>query len=237
MLAVLGVVAALACPAAEPRLTDEMWAEARPVYEKTLAHPFLRGLAGGTLPRSRFRFYLVQDSHYLRVFARVLSALAAKAPRADWARTLDRRAAATLRTEQELHGGLLRSFGVAPEAARAAPMAPTAYAYGNHLLAAALGEPFAYGLAAALPCYRIYWEAGQELKKRGSPDPGYQRWINTYAGAEFGQVVRKLLEMMDEAAAGLDAEARRAVRQRFAASVRYEYLFWDMAWREETWQP
>jgi thiaminase/transcriptional activator TenA len=63
---------------AQATFTDELWSEIRPVYEKTLEHPFLKGLSDGTLPRSRFEFYLLQDSHYLRTFGQALSVLAFK---------------------------------------------------------------------------------------------------------------------------------------------------------------
>ncbi len=77
------------CQATEPSFSDELWSDIRPLYEKTLKHPFLAGLSDGSLARSRFQYYLVQDAHYLRAFAKVLSVLAAKAPRAEWAITLN----------------------------------------------------------------------------------------------------------------------------------------------------
>jgi thiaminase/transcriptional activator TenA len=88
-----------------------------------------------------------------------------------------------------------------------------------------------------LPCYWIYWEVGKELVKKGSKDPDYQRWINQYAGEEYGNVVRQVLDMMNAEAARLDAESRRAAKNLFLLSARYEYMFWDMAWREEQWPP
>jgi thiaminase/transcriptional activator TenA len=233
MLALL----AFGCHAAETRFTDELWSGIRPLYARTLQHPFLKGLADGSLPRARFQYYLEQDSHYLRAFAQVLGVLAAKAPREEWALTLHRHAADALATERKLHESVLASFGVSPPEAREARMAPTNYAYTNHLLAVAFREPFANGLAAVLPCYWIYWEVGKELKKSGSKNPDYQRWIDQYADPEYGNAVREALAMMDAIGAGLDAAERRALHDRFRTSSRYEWMFWDMAWREEKWQP
>jgi thiaminase/transcriptional activator TenA len=42
---------------------------------------------------------------------------------------------------------------------------------------------------------------------------------------------------MNAEAAQLDARSREAVKQNFRTSTRYEWMFWDMAWREETWSP
>ena len=72
----MAAVAALAAAS----LTGEMWERARPVYEKTLRHPFLTGLTDGTLPRNRFQFYLEQDAQYLRVYGQALSVLTVDSP-------------------------------------------------------------------------------------------------------------------------------------------------------------
>ena len=61
------------------RFTDAMWAEIAPIYEAILALPFNRELAAGTLGRERFLFYMMQDAHYLGAFARALATAAAKA--------------------------------------------------------------------------------------------------------------------------------------------------------------
>ena len=63
----------------EQRTRDVLWADVEDIYAAILAHPFLAGLADGTLPRASFRHYIVQDAHYLRGYARALALCAAKA--------------------------------------------------------------------------------------------------------------------------------------------------------------
>src|SRR6266852_1636672 len=75
------LVSTLSLLASDARFTDELWAGIEPIYAKTLQHPFLTGLADGTLPRAKFEFYLQQDALYLDTFSEALKALAAKAPR------------------------------------------------------------------------------------------------------------------------------------------------------------
>ena len=65
------------------RTTELLWADVEDIYAKVLAHPFVTGLTDGTLPHEAFRHYIVQDSHYLRGYARALALCAAKAPLAD----------------------------------------------------------------------------------------------------------------------------------------------------------
>src|SRR5271166_1369127 len=53
--------------------------KAQPIWDRELKHPFVRGLADGTLSVDRFRFYLVQDYLFLIEYSRVFALAAAKA--------------------------------------------------------------------------------------------------------------------------------------------------------------
>jgi thiaminase/transcriptional activator TenA len=215
--------------------TDELWQSIRPVYSEILRHPFLRGLTDGSLSRDAFRFYVIQDAHYLRDFARALAIAAARAPREDWIIMFSEHAAGALRVERSLHETFFREAGLTEKDVAAVPLAPTNLAYTSYLLAVAYGAPFHEGLAALLPCYWIYWEVGKELERAGSADPLFSRWIATYASEEFGSVVRAVLEATNATAAALTEDQRAAMREHFLTTSRYEWMFWDMGYRNETW--
>jgi thiaminase/transcriptional activator TenA len=223
--------------AAQSTFTAQLWESATPIYRKTLAHPFLTGMADGSLPQDRFRFYIIQDSLYLTAFSQALNILASKAPREEWALTLTQHSLDAIKAERELHGKILLSYGVKPDEAARVTMAPSNLAYTNHLLATVDRRSFAEGLAAMLPCYWIYWEVGKELKKKGSKEAAYQRWIDQYGDESYGRTVGQVLEMMNRAAAGASPAERASARELFILSARYEYMFWDMAWRTEPWPP
>ncbi len=215
--------------------TDELWKSIEPIYAAILRHPFLRGLTDGSLPRESFKFYAVQDALYLREFARALSLAGARAPQDDWIIMFNEHAAGALKVERELHESFFRDFGLTHEGVASTPLAPTNLAYTSYLLSVAYGSPFHEALAAVLPCYWIYWEVGKELERAGSADPLYKRWIGTYASEEFGSVVRAVLAAADQVAAGLRPTEREAMRRHFVTTSRYEWLFWDMGLRRETW--
>jgi thiaminase/transcriptional activator TenA len=217
--------------------TEQLWAGSKTIYAQTLQHPFLKGLAAGTLPKARFEFYLLQDGKYLGAFADALRTLAEKAPRETWAATLRRHAEEAVAVERQFHEKVLTSFGVDEEEAERAAPAPTTYAYTNHFKMAVQDGTFGEGLAALLPCYWIYWEVGKELVKSGSKNADYKRWIEQYASAEYGESVKEVLDMMDAEAANMGPEERLRAIDLFILGARYEYMFWDMAWRQEQWPP
>ena len=116
----------------------------------------------------------------------------------------------------------------------ATPLAPTNLAYTSYLLAVAYGSPFHEALAALLPCYWIYWEVGKELERAGSPNPLYKRWIGTYASEEFGSSSARSSPRPTESPRADEAE-RDAMRAHFTTTSRYEWMFWDMGLRQESW--
>jgi thiaminase (transcriptional activator TenA) len=215
--------------------TGELWSGITGTYDAILAHPFLAGLSDGSLPPASFAFYVVQDALYLRDYARALAAVASRADDAPGAEMFARHAAGAISVERQLHESLLADLGIDPAAAAAADPAPTTLAYTSYLLAAARGGSYAEGVAAVLPCYWIYREVGRELQRRGSPDPRYQRWIDTYGGAEFDADVREVLAVADRLGPGLGPAERARAHRHFRVTSRYEWMFWDMGYRREAW--
>lgn len=222
-------------PVVQEKFSESLWASIEPIYGAILEHPFVKGLTDGTLPRDRFAFYVVQDALYLGVFARALAALASKAPDGDSLSMFCRHATDALKVEEALHEGFVRDLGLHPEQVRTTPLAPSNQGYSDFLIASTQSRPFEEGLAAVLPCYWIYQRVGQELLPKGSPDPLYQRWIETYGGEEFDEVVREVLTLTDQVAPTLVEAQRLAMRQRFVLASRYEWMFWDMAFQMQRW--
>jgi len=217
--------------------TETLWQAAEPIYEKILAHPFLRGLTDGTLPEAAFRHYVVQDSHYLRDYGRGLALLAAKAPVDDDFMMFTQHAAGTIVVERALHEDFFKAWKLDRASVLATPIAPACHHYTSFLMRVAHERPFHEALGAFLPCYWIYWEVGKKLLAAGSPNPLYQKWIATYAGEEFAVMVRQVLDVVNRTCAHplLTDEQREAVVRNFVTGARLEWAFWDGAWQRETW--
>lgn len=217
------------------RFTDGMWAEIAPLYRRILDHAFNRELASGRLERDTFLFYMIQDAHYLGVFSRALALVAAKSPSPEGQIKFAKSAHDAIIVERALHEGFFRDFGVGPALFQATPPSPTCTAYGNFLLATAHAQPFAVGVAAVLPCFQIYWEVGRHLYGAAERANPYQKWIDTYADEAFGSSVRDVLAFTDAAHDAAAPADRRLMREAYLTACRYEWMFWDSAWRRETW--
>jgi thiaminase (transcriptional activator TenA) len=215
--------------------TDELWGGISDIYAAILAHPFITGLTDGTLPAESFAFFVMQDGLYLRQYAAALAAVASRAPTPGATQMFARHAADAVAVERELHATLLPELGISAADAAGAEPAPTNLAYTSYLLATVRGGSYAEGIGAVLPCYWIYWEVGKELVRTGSPDRRYQRWIDTYGGEEFGAVVRDVIAEADATAGSLSGDEQAVVSRHFRTTSRYEWMFWDMGYRRESW--
>ncbi len=215
--------------------TAELWMGIEGTYSSILEHPFVCGLTDGTLERESFVFYIVQDAHYLREYARALSLAAARAPREEDIAMFAQHAAGAIEVERSLHEGIFGDLGLSEDDVARTPVAPTCLAYTSYLLATAYGGSFPELLGAVLPCYWIYGEVGKALLDQGSPDPLYRRWIETYGGEDFAEVVRAVLSLADRLGPELGAAEQARVARHFNITARYEWMFWDMGYRRERW--
>ena len=220
---------------ARPSLSRQLWGAIEDVYAAILAHPFVRALVTGDLPREAFLFYVIQDAHYLRGYARALAVCAARAPAEADIQMFAEHAAGAVAVERELHEGFFADAGISEAQVAGTPMAPTCLAYTSYLLASVYGGSFPEGLGAVLPCYWIYQQVGTELARRGSPDPLYQRWIDTYGGEQFAVVVRAVIDLTDRLGPQLSRAETARMTERFRTTSRYEWMFWEMGWRRQEW--
>lgn len=211
------------------RLAESVWQAQR-------EHPFVRGIGDGSLDLERFRHWVRQDYRFLVEYCRLFGLAAARAPDLE---TLVRFAdllQATARTEMDLHRAYASELGIAPAALEREPMAPTTRAYTDFLVRVAATGDFAELAAALLPCMWGFSEIGQRLAAQGLPaEPRYAKWVRMYADTEFATLAGWCRELVDRLAAGADDATRRRMEESFLTSSRYEYLFWEMAWRLETW--
>jgi thiaminase/transcriptional activator TenA len=216
--------------------TDELYAAALPIWDAQLDHPFVAGIGDGSLEIERFKRWVVQDYLYLKEFARVFAWAAAKADRLEtmswYASALD----LTLNTEMALHRAYAGRFGLAEAELEAAPVWPTTRAYTDFLVRTAADGDQAELVAALLPCAWGYVHIARRLMARPAPaDPRYAEWIAQYASPEFAAAVDWLIAEMNRLAEGAPAAKRQRLVELFVTSSRYEWQFWEMCWRGESW--
>jgi len=216
---------------------DDVWARAAKLLRAIHEHPFNTELEAGTLDRDRFAFYIVQDARYLVAFSKALATASVRAADPEEAAFFAQSAHTALVVERGLHAGYIEEFGLSAADIEGIATSPTCLGYSSYLQAAALAEPYPVLVAAVLPCFWVYQDVGSALleRTRDVADHPYRAWINTYADPEFAASVERVKGIADRHAASAEPSVREAMTAAFLRATEYEWLFWDSAYRRETW--
>ena len=208
---------------------------ALPIWQAIFRHPFILELGTGKLPREKFAFFIRQDFLYLQDFTRVLCLGGARAPDLATMDLFARHAHNAVLVERALHTGLARHLDLSLSSLERTVMAPVTQAYTRHLLTVAELGSLAELSAAIHPCYWIYREVGQRLRRSRPRDLLYTRWIRAYAGKQFAALVQEQSRLLDRLARQATSAERGRMTEHFVTSSRYEYLFWEQAYQLRTW--
>jgi thiaminase/transcriptional activator TenA len=213
------------------RFSDHLRSLGAAIWDAQLAHPFIQGIAAGTLSEDRFRVWLRQDYVYLLEYVRVASIGVTRAPDEASMKRFAETAHRVLAMELDLHREYAAEFGVRTDELGREQMYPVTRAYADHLLRTALVGELPELPAALLPCLWGYSWIGEELSKQPRPaEPRYARWIDLYASERFREVARWCRELTDRLASDCSAHARERAQEAFLVSSRYELAFWEQAW-------
>ncbi|WP_124726850.1 thiaminase II [Staphylospora marina] len=215
--------------------SERLRREADPVWQASFEHPFVKGIADGSLPMACFRHYVLQDSYYLSHFARVQAIGATKADSLPETARMALHAQRTCDAELSLHRRFMNRLNITEQEKETFEPAPTAYAYTSHLYRAAWTGEYGDVIAAILPCYWLYMEIGERLKGKEPDEPIYREWISAYGSDWFRQLVEEQIRCLNRIADRASEATRNRMRDHFLISSRYEWMFWEMAWRLESW--
>ncbi len=216
--------------------TDELYNAAKPIWDKQLEHPFVKGLGDGTLDEEIFKRWVRQDYRYLIEFSRIFAWGVAKSDRLESMSWFAGVLNMTLNTEMALHREYAAKFNISNAELEATPMWPTTRAYTDFLVRTAADGSMSELVAALLPCAWGYHYIGKRLAEQGNPeDQRYAEWIQQYASEEFGEAAEWLKAEMNRLSEGATEDHKKHLTELFVISSRYEWLFWEMCWNGEEW--
>lgn len=214
--------------------TFPLWrAAAAEAWRGYTRHAFVEGMRDGTLPRSAYLRYLVQDYLFLVHFSRAWALAVTKAETLDEMRACAATVHALLDEEMRLHVETCAAEGISEAELFAASEVPPNIAYTRYVLDAGYSGDFLDLMAALAPCVLGYGEIGTWLARDAGKTP-YADWIGTYAGPEYQRTCHDVGTLIDTAVARrLGPEPEDSPRwprlcARFEMATRLEIDFWGM---------
>jgi len=194
-------------------------------------------IGDGKLPLEKFRYYVKQDYVYLLEFTRCLSLAVAKTEDTEVIRELVSLLEGCLTIEMEMLSALAQKLSLSKNELVESEASPTNRGYTRHLLYVAYSGTLGEIFASLLPCMWTYQDIGESLiDSDGLRDnPVYFDWVNTYRGEKYIDLVNWYKELTNRYSSESGIHVREKMEEHFMASIRYEYMFWDMAYNMEEW--
>jgi len=201
------------------------------LWRDYVGHPFVRGLADGSLPAAAFRRYLTQDYLFLVHFVRAYALAGYKSTRLDDLTDAASGMAALL-AEMRLHVAYCAEWGLDEAAMVAEPEAVETVAYTRFVFERGTAGDLLDLHAVLAPCIMGYAEIGTAAAPHAVAGNPYAAWIEAYAGAEYQGAAGTAAAALDRIGARSGAAGRMpALQAEFDMAVRLETAFWDMGWR------
>jgi thiaminase/transcriptional activator TenA len=214
------------------KVSQRLYEVALPIWESYYDHPFVKGIADGTLPVEKFQFYMIQDHKYLMQYAKVFALGVIKATSESDMRLFSDLITATLDTENAVHQSYLGKLGITREMIDNTPMCLNNESYTNYMISISFKEGLAELATAVLACSWSYKLIGDHMEKiPGSLDhPFYRHWIETYTSQAFRDCNDVMIDFVDRLTEGYTEQQLKNLDHIITNCSIYEDQFWDMAW-------
>ncbi|MBB2154878.1 TenA family protein [Gluconacetobacter diazotrophicus] len=199
-------------------------------WDGFIHHPFVRGLADGSLPEAEFRRFLIQDYLYLIQYARAYALAIYKADRLEDMRSASAIVSGLLDTELALHVSYCTGWGLCVEDLQSQPESLELLAYTRFILDRGQAGDLLDLMVTLAPCLIGYGEIGVRLvadphtRRDGNP---YWPWIALYGGEKFIGLVDAGIDTLEALSLRYGADARYPMLlSEFRTAVKLEAAFW-----------
>lgn len=225
-----------------------------PLWDEYVAHPFTIQLGNGTLPMKSFLFFIKQDWHFLKHYARTNALAAYKSKTfediqasAFIVQTVldevkmhvevgqDRKAVSALLTDLPVQ--YCQTQGISKEELESTRESITNIAYNRYVLDVSASGSMLDLRVATAPCLLGYGEVGLRLADPSnkdidrSPSNKYYKWAINYGKEEFQEAVRTGRTQLERMVVDnpLSKERLEELVEIFRQTTELEVAFWTTA--------
>lgn len=215
------------------KVIDRMLSATEDIWAAYNEHPFVKGIADGTLDKDKFKYYMIQDYLYLIDYTKVFAIGAAKARDESTMKYFAEYTDSIMNSEMDIHRTYMKRLGITQEDIDNTPMALDNRSYTAYMLKEAYEGGAAEVMAAILSCalsYEVIATRMVEADPKCAKHEFYGEWVSGYASEEYHNSNIKLVNMLEELCADLSDEKIERLTEVFVNCSRYETGFWDMSW-------
>ena len=217
--------------------TKRLVEDSLPIWEDCLNSEFLQRMADGSLDPECLKGYIVDDSLYLREYAKVFAWGMTKAEDMDAIRSYYSLLSFVNEGEGATRLHYLRHFGLSDGDIQRLPLRPENQAYTDCMIQAARdGEGTPECMMACLPCMLSYAWIFQRLLQQapGLKDSLFWPLVRDYAGPDYEAACETWCRFTDRVCRDLSPERQQTCLEIFRACSLHELHFWEMSAKPRT---
>ncbi len=203
-----------------------------PIWQNCLETEFLRRLSDGTLREDCFKGYIVDDSLYLREYAKVFAWGMLHSTDMEEIRAYHSLLSFLKESEDATRLVYLARWGLTDQAIQPLPLRPENRAYVDYMISAARdGQGAPECMMACLPCMLSYGWIFQNIAETAPQVRDSLFWplVRDYADPSYKEVCDHWVDFANQVCAGLTPERAARCREIFRQSSLHELRFWEMS--------
>ncbi len=212
------------------RLTEYLIERSDEVLKKFLSHPFIVGMADGSLEEERFKRYQVIDYAYLKEYINVLAEGVSHTESFTEAEYLVNHMHATVRETLRSHVPYMEELGCYVDL-QEIELPEKAREYIRYMIDVARNGKFLDCILVLLCCSWSYAYIAKnivEIYPECTKQPLYGRWFSAYISQGYNDANAELMSMIDAYSKDAGPEDREKYLEIFQKCCEYELAFWDM---------
>lgn len=214
-------------------LTTEFLKNTEKLWEEYNEHLFVKGIADGTLEQEKFKHYIIQDTLYLKDYARTFLIGAAKADDIECMSFLAASGGNMINSQDDVNKRYMRRMGLTLDEIYNTPFSLDNLSYVSYMIRVAYEGGAAEALAAIMPCALSYEAIAKKMiadNPKCVEDPFYGDFISNYARDAFHDNNEKMKNLLNNLVKDYDDARKKRLIEIFVRSSEYEMLFWNLSW-------
>ncbi len=202
------------------------------IWEAYLKHPFIIELQQGTLDIEKFKNYIVQDSIYLKEYARVYALGMYKSKTLKEIQNFYSILSFVNADETSTRLKYLKEWNITQEDIEVAEVKKENKEYIDFMMKIAEKQQVPEILMATLPCMFSYCYIGKEIKKNNPNIESTKYWdfIQDYASDLYAQSCIEWGNYAEELCKDFDTDKKTKLIKIFKQASICEMKFWDMSY-------
>ncbi len=200
-----------------------------PIWDECVNTPFVRELQLGTLPFEKFKQYMIQDSIYLKHYARVYGKAIYHSEKLRDIQIYYACLSFVTDTESAVRQNYLKHFGMTDDDIEFIEPLPENKKYINFLFEIAERGNIPEILMAALPCMMSYSYIFSKIAPNSAKSP-YNDFIFDYADEKYSESCNEWSQFAEEKCRNLSDQEKEHLYSIFEKASYLELDFWKMAY-------